>query len=549
MAATADLIVRVITDTSKAKGLDETASKTGKFSKGLATASKVAAGALVAVGAAAVGAAKAAAEDAASQEQLALAMTKNAGASKSQIAATEAWISKMSMATGVADDELRPALGTLVRATGDVQKSQEALAVAMDVSAATGKPLASVSAAMAKGFGGSTTSLGKLVPGLDKAALKSGNMARIMDDLKKKTGGAAEAAGNTAAGKMKRFQLSLDETQEAAGAVLLPALMKLTSVLVVIGNWAQQHGTLFAVIAGGVAVLAAAVIALNIAMSIYTTVTTLAAAASEAAWLAALGPIGLVIVAVAAVVAIIVILWKRSETFRRVVLAVWGAIRTAASATGRAVMAVWRVVWAVLSAYVRAYVTVFRVAFAVLRAVTQGVAAVFRAVWRAVWSTLTALVRAHVATFRAIFNTLSGIASSVARAVSSAWGSVWGALTRAAEAAGRALSAPFEAVHRAIDGVISAVQSLIGWLSRIKVPSIKLPHIPGVSRSVAPSVAGAGVSAFAAPGVPMGVPMAAAASGGVVININGALDPEGVARQVQRIMGGHDRRVRARRSA
>lgn len=540
------MIVRVIADTSKAKGIDEVGEKTGKFSKGLATASKVAAGALVAVGGAAIAAAKAAAEDAAGQDALAQSMEKNANASKSQIAATEDWISKMSMATGVADDELRPALSTLVRATGDVEKSQKALSVAMDVSAATGKPLKSVTDAMAKGFAGSTTSLGRLVPGLSKAALASGDMGRVMDELSDKTGGAAARAANTAEGQMKRFTLSLQETQEAAGAVLLPVLTKLTGVLVIVGNWAQQHGTLFAIIAGGVAVLAAAVIALNIAMTVYTAVTTLAAAASEAAWLAALGPIGLVILAVVAVIAIIVVLWKKSETFRKIVLAVWAAIKIAATAVGRAIMAVWRAVWAVLSAYVRAYVAVFRLAFALIRAVSSAVASVLKAVWRAVWSTLAGLVRGFVATFRAVFTGIQSAASAVAHAVQSAWAGVWAALERAASAAGRVLSTPFDVLRDAVNGVISAVQSLISWLSRIHVPKISLPHIPGLSSAfsaVAPAPADAGLARFAAPTVATVAPRGAFAGTGVTINVSGAIDPEATARQIRRILDGHGRRV------
>jgi hypothetical protein len=87
------------------------------------------------------------------------------------------------------------------------------------------------------------------------------------------------------------------------------------------------------------------------------------------------------------------------------------------------------------------------------------------------------------------------------------------------------------------------VQNLISWLGRIKVPSIKIPHIPGVNLGAASAPAPAAFGAFAAPRVTGVARQARAAPGGVVININGALDPEGVARQVERILGGHDRRV------
>jgi len=192
---------------------------------------------------------------------------------------------------------------------------------------------------------------------------------------------------------------------------------------------------------------------------------------------------------------------------------------------------------------------VFKTAFAVIRVVVTAVVSVIKAVWRVVWSVLSAGVRAYVATFRGIFNTLSSVASGVARAVTSAWESVWRALKSGAEAAGRVLSGPFEAVHRAIDGVISAIQSLIGWLSRIHVPKISLPHVPGLSSLAAPVAgSGGGVAAFGAPGVPVARAAVGRSSGGVTININGAVDPEGTARQVNRILGGHTRRIGARAS-
>ncbi len=105
---------------------------------------------------------KAAIEDEKAQTQLALALENATGATKAQIAATEQSILQMSLATGVADDELRPALGRLVRSTSDTEKAQQLLATALDISAATGKPLESVANALGKAYDGNTASLGKL---------------------------------------------------------------------------------------------------------------------------------------------------------------------------------------------------------------------------------------------------------------------------------------------------------------------------------------------------------------------------------------------------
>jgi hypothetical protein len=124
---------------------------------------------------------------------------------------------------------------------------------------------------------------------------------------------------------------------------------------------------------------------------------------------------------------------------------------------------------------------------------------------------------------------------------------VWRQLRSGAETAGRVLSGPFDAVRRAIEAVITAVQNLISWLGRIHVPKISLPHIPGVNLSAsAAGAGGTGVAAFGAPRVPFARANAASSSGGVTININGAIDPEGTARAVNRILGGHTRRIGAR---
>jgi hypothetical protein len=106
-----------------------------------------AAAAVGALGVAAFDAAKGAMEDAAAQAVLAKSITNNTNATKAQIAANEDWISTQGKLLGVADDELRPVLGKLVAQTKSVTEAQKLASLAMDVAAATGKPLATVSEA------------------------------------------------------------------------------------------------------------------------------------------------------------------------------------------------------------------------------------------------------------------------------------------------------------------------------------------------------------------------------------------------------------------
>jgi uncharacterized membrane protein YgcG len=167
---------------------------------------------------------KAAVADEKAQTQLALALQNATGATQAQIAATENSILQMSLATGVADDSLRPALSRLARSTGDITKAQDLLSTALDISTATGKPLESVANALGKAYDGNTTSLGKLGIGLSAAELKTMSFTDVQNRLTELFGGAAAANAETYAGRLARVQVALDEAKETLGTALLPVL-------------------------------------------------------------------------------------------------------------------------------------------------------------------------------------------------------------------------------------------------------------------------------------------------------------------------------------
>jgi len=146
---------------------------------------------------------------------LAQQLRNTADASDVQIASVEEAIAKMSIQAAVADDKLRPALASLVRATGDVGQAQNLLSLSLDVSAATGKDLQSVSLAIGKAVAGQTSQLFRMIP-----ALKGSD--DWMGKLRESTKGMAEAAGN--ADPFMRLQIIFDEIQETIGFAVLPAL-------------------------------------------------------------------------------------------------------------------------------------------------------------------------------------------------------------------------------------------------------------------------------------------------------------------------------------
>jgi len=207
--------------------------KVGKFGK-MAGAAFAAAGVAAAAyaGKLAIDGVKSAIADAAAQEKLALTLKNVTGATDKQIAATEDYITKTSLAFGVTDDELRPSLERLARATGDVEKAQKLQTVAIDVAAGSGKSLEAVTNAMAKAAEGNTAALGKLGIGLTSAELKTMDMEEITAKLASTFKNQASTQADTFQGKMNRLQIAFDEGKETVGGFILDAITPMVEIIV-----------------------------------------------------------------------------------------------------------------------------------------------------------------------------------------------------------------------------------------------------------------------------------------------------------------------------
>lgn len=184
-----------------------------------------------AVTAAALGAVQAAAQDEQSQKKLADQLRRTTQATDEQIAAAEKHISTLMMQTGTTDDELRPALAALVRATGDVSFAQNQLTLALDISTATGKDLETVSLALGKAFTGNVGALTKLGVPLDQSVVKSKNLSEVIKTLNAQFGGAAADAADTFSGRLRILQTSLGEAVEGIGYALLPFAERLVAFI------------------------------------------------------------------------------------------------------------------------------------------------------------------------------------------------------------------------------------------------------------------------------------------------------------------------------
>jgi len=165
---------------------------------------------------------KAAAADQKAQQQLALAL-KNVGLER-DAATSEALIQRLQSEYGIVDDLLRPAYQSLAIATRDTAESQRLLNLALDISAATGKDLGSVTAALSKAYLGNNTALTRLGVGISKADLKTKSFYDITTDLQDTFKGSATAAANTFQGSMDKLGVASANVSEIIGTSLIDAL-------------------------------------------------------------------------------------------------------------------------------------------------------------------------------------------------------------------------------------------------------------------------------------------------------------------------------------
>jgi hypothetical protein len=203
-------------------------------------------------------AAQAAAADQAAQVELANSIKASTTASDLQIKGLEEFIDKTQRATGVADDNLRPAFGRLVRATGDLTKAQDLLNLSLDLSASTGKSVEATANALAKAQEGSFGALAKLGVGYDAATLKAAGFEKVQGMLEERFGGASAERAKTYEGVMDRLKITLGELQESIGYKVLPKLTLLVDAAVAIAEAFGKDGA-----AGGIKELQAQIVSLG----------------------------------------------------------------------------------------------------------------------------------------------------------------------------------------------------------------------------------------------------------------------------------------------
>jgi hypothetical protein len=211
---------------------------------------------------------KAAMEDQQEQAALALTLQNVTGAGAAQTAQIEEQISAMSRASGIADSDYRKSLEALVRGTKDVDLAMKDMNLVMDISTALQMDSSTVADALAKAYQGNFKALRSLTPEMATMIKEGASLNEVMDVLGGTFGGATAASAETAAGKMKILSNSIGETKESIGAALLPVVEAVLPILNKFAMWAQDNPKAFLAIAAAIGIVAAAIVATNIAMAL-----------------------------------------------------------------------------------------------------------------------------------------------------------------------------------------------------------------------------------------------------------------------------------------
>jgi len=393
---------------------------------------------------------------------------------------------------------------------------------------------------------------------LTGAQLKNAKANIALEQIYKNTSKAAgqfARESDTAAGSSAIASAQFEDASAALGEALLPAAAAAANALAAVARWAQKNVPLVTALAAAIGTLVAAILIYNAAMKIAAIVQTAFNVAMSA------NVIFLVIVAIIALVAVFVILYKKVGWFRKAVDIVWAAMKAQTRMVAAVLKAVFKAAFAAISAYVKAWKTVIVTTFNVVRTVAKAVTTAINVSWRAVktvagavWDWIRSKVSAVMTGVRTTVDNAIQKAKAVIQTVKDAFNNI------VPDGLGAAMSAPFTAAKKAIDAVVSAIQSLINWVGSLisKIAGIHFPSVPkGLSgllgkvtgRAVAPAgptprtyytpapaVAGVGAR-VAGPGAVTG------GGAGVVVNVYGAIDPENTARQINRILSGHTRRV------
>lgn len=517
MARPAVLAIRIVSDAADAqKAFQGTEKAQGRWERGLGTASRAAAvagAAIVALGVKTAAAASTAQQAAGAVEaafgrqadavdRLAAGAADRVGLATSQYGQLAAVLGSQLRNLGVSEDQLVGTTDDLITRGADLAATfggttAEAVDALSSLMRGERDPIerygvsikdADIQARLA-------------ADGLDKLTGDARRQAETQATLAILTEQTANAQGqfaresDTAAGAQQRAAANAENAAAAIGQALLPVVVLAASALGQLAQFATENAGAFRVVVVAVAALAGAILAINGITKVYT-------AAHRALS--------------------VVLRVGAADTIRHRVATI---ASTAVATVARGATLAWAAAQRVLNLAMRA--NPIGIVVTIIAALVGAIIAAYK----------------NSETFRSIVQKAGAVAKS------------------AFDAVVRAVRPVVDFVGRLIDGV----RSVVGWISRIKFPKPPAwlssigsaigdlfgasqfagPYEPGLVGATAPRLGGPTSQALPRLGFmphlgggSTGLAALAALSGGglTVVTVNGALDPDAVARQIERIL-------------
>ena len=447
----------------------------------------------------------------------------------------------------------------------------------------------------------------KQIKAMDKSHNTIGAQKVILGELKKEFGGSAKAAGATLPGQMKRVQRSFEDVSQQLVAAFMPALSTLADILTkdVMPAFQKTVGFITKNI-GWVGPLALGILALVGAFKLWKLATSEVTKANlKLAASMLTNPVFLIIAGIVLLVAAFVLAYNKSETFRRIVHAALDGVKKAAAAVGdffvktlpKAFQSLvgflkkWGpAILAVLLPFIGIPLLIWqhfsKIKGFISRALS-GIGSMIAAPFGAAWTwihknVVTPMSRMFSGAAGWMRSALSGVGTAIASPFGAAWtwihknvvtpisnmfNGIVSGIGRALSGVEHAITAPFEAAWNWIDKhVISPIKSvwngIAGAINAVHF-SVKIPSfVPGIGGKgftfdppTVPTLARGGVVDKATlamigegPDREIAAPEAllrkiVAEGGGTTVNVYGALDPDAVARQIEKILAGRARRA------
>jgi hypothetical protein len=315
----------------------------GKIS-GIDKASKLASGAVLAMGAAFVGFAAFGIKEANEAEQALnkLGVTlSNFGVNTAETRKKVEGLTESYVDLGFGGEEAAAGYDVLFRATGDLDKAQTLLATSADLARVKNISLADASSIVAKASQGGAKAFKEMGITLDTTLPKAQAIEKAMGELNARIGGQATAYTKTFAGQMVVMKEKFSDVAETLGTTLLPYLKKFLDGIIKTVDWIKANSKWLSILAGAVLTVTFALAAYNTTVKVVTATTkawtVVSGIAKGIQTLLTTGqwqlntalnanPIGLVVAGLVLLAGAFVIAWNKSETFRKAMVKVFQVV-------------------------------------------------------------------------------------------------------------------------------------------------------------------------------------------------------------------------------